>query len=209
VRAGTIALAALVGLARCATPPTRAVPVAAPACVEADDGEAVTRGERPWWSTLAPGPWVLEGRSLVLARGSSAEHHHPAEGWLRARVAARLAVRAEARAQAVAGALPEPEVLDFFVTPDGRFLALAAIPVPGAASAPEARAPAAIRGPGRRRVGRHLFEDGRHLFLECEVEGSLANPERGRARISAEHAPAPPKSLGSAARLAQAGASPR
>jgi hypothetical protein len=174
----------------------------------------VLEGAQPWWGSIAPGTYALEDRSAVLAVGRSDAHHHVAEGWLAARVAARLSVRRAAEALTFSGTMPEPELADFFITARGEFLALMAMPLPEGLTPPDPVEPLApppeLAALGRLRVGRHVFEGGRHLFLECEVEGPLANPDWGRARVSAELGPRHVPTLGAPAlTLAPARPAPR
>lgn len=149
----------------------------------------VAQGELPWWHDLPPGVYQFEGRRRVLAVGRSTDHHHVAEGFLKAKVTARLGVRKAAEPVAFSGTMPEPELSDLFITREQKFYVLYQLPVPEAAQVEPAPAPlavpAALVGPGRHRVGRHVFEGDRHLYLECEVEGPIANPDWGRTRATA------------------------
>ena len=151
----------------------------------------VAQGELPWWHDLAPGVYDFDGRRRVMAVGRSSDHHHVAEGFLKAKVTARLGVRKAAEPVAFSGTMPEPELSDLFITRDQKFFALYQLPVPEAAQVDPAPAPLAVpvalAGPGRRRLGRHIFEGERHLYLECEVEGPVANPDWGRTRATARH----------------------
>lgn len=151
--------------------------------------DAVSRGELPWWHGLAAGVYRYRGEVVVLAVGGSTEHHHPTEGFLQAKVTARLAVRKAAAAVSFAGPMPEPELSDLFVTRKETFLALHLLRVPDDATPPselrELSAPPSLAGAGRRRLGRHVFERDRHLYLECDVEGPVANPDWGRSRATA------------------------
>lgn len=150
---------------------------------------AVTRGEIPWWHTLEPSIYALEGQVVVLAVGRSSDHHHVAEGFLKSKVAARLAVRKASETIAFSSPMPEPELFDLFITREQRFYALYRMPVPEKAeltvSPRPLEPPANIDVPGLHRLGRHVFDGERHLFLECEVEGPIANPDWGRSRASA------------------------
>jgi hypothetical protein len=161
--------------------------VSVPVAVGVDD--PVTRGELPWWYALKEGIYRFEDETVVLAVGESSSHKHVAEGFLNARVTARLAVRRAAERIRFKGSIPEPSMLDLFVTRERRFLALYIIRVPRDAgvpgAAPSASPPGMLKMNGRRRVGRHIFEGDRHLFLECDVEGPIANPDWGRTRASA------------------------
>jgi hypothetical protein len=191
-------------LAACATPPSPAAapppptpdPRPAPTELRAAVGEPVEpargpvhRGELPWWHDLPPGVYQFEGQRRVLAVGRSTDHHHVAEGFLKAKVTARLGVRKAAEPVAFAGTMPEPELSDLFITREHKFYALYQLPVPEAAQVEPPAAPLAIpvglTGAGRHRVGRHVFEGDRHLYLECEVEGPVANPDWGRSRATA------------------------
>jgi hypothetical protein len=147
------------------------------------------RGELPWWHALKGGIYRYEDGLVVLAIGDSTNHHHIAEGFLHAKVSARLAVRKASEPIRFQSGIPEPELVDLFLTQDRRFYALYAIKVPASAelpaSIPELNAPGLLKMNGRRRVGRHVFDSGHHLFLECDIEGPIANPDWGRARASA------------------------
>ena len=143
---------------------------------------------RPWWTDMPADVYHLAGAPIVYGVGRSSEHHHPAEGFLRAKVRARLAVRRAAGTVAFRGPMPEPMLQDLFIDATGTFWALYRLDVPVGASAPPNRQPWRAPHPlrtGRGRVGRHLFEGGRHLFLECDVEGPIANPDWGQTRASA------------------------
>ncbi len=151
----------------------------------------VTRGELPWWIDLRPGVY-RRGRDLVvLAIGDSRDHHHVAEGFLHAKVTARLGVRRASELIRFGGAIPEPELEDLFVTRERRILALYVLRVPKDADVqltpPAMERPASPRSNGRHRIGRHVFEGDRHLFLECDVEGPIANPDWGRTRAAARN----------------------
>lgn len=152
-------------------------------------GSPVGRGEIPWWHDLDPRIYALDGEVVVLAVGRSSEHHHVAEGFLKSKVAARLGVRKASESIGFAGAMPEPELFDLFITREQRFFALYRMAVPEGAEVavpPEPlEAPANIDVPGLHRLGRHVFDGERHLFLECDVEGPIANPDWGRSRASA------------------------
>jgi hypothetical protein len=149
----------------------------------------VMRGEIPWWHTLKNGLYRYDDEVVVLAIGDSRNHHHITEGFLHAKVNARLAVRKASEPIQFPEGIPEPELLDLFLSQDGRFLALYAIHVPPNATVPReipvVRAPELLKATGRRRVGRHVFEGERHLYLECDIEGPIANPDWGRARAAA------------------------
>ena len=90
--------------------------------------------------------------------------------------------------------MPEPYLEDLFITAERAFVALYRLDVPGNVTLPDSVAawviPDSFRGLGRRRVGRHIFEDASHLFLECDVEGPIANPDWGQTRASAQWIPA-------------------
>lgn len=149
----------------------------------------VLRGELPWWHELRDGVYRLGTDVVVVALGDSGNHRHAQEGLLQSKVTARLAARKASETIRFKGGIPEPTLEDLFITRDRRFLALYVIRVPASAVVPppvkEIGTPALLRMDGRRRVGRHIFEGARHLFLECEVEGPIANPEWGRTRASA------------------------
>lgn len=200
----TALLLALAGCTSTAPPPAPPPPVVAPppppalaaaaapaAAPVADD--PVSRGELPWWHDLEPGIYADRGTRIVYAVGRSAEHHHVAEGFLRAKVVARLGVRKAAEPVAFSGTMPEPELSDLFITRKQKFFALYRMPLPeGSELAVEPRAldiPEVLEVPGRRRIGRHVFEGRRHLYLECEVEGPVANPDWGRSRATAMWTP--------------------
>ncbi|MEO1337381.1 MAG: hypothetical protein AAFV29_17185 [Myxococcota bacterium] len=147
------------------------------------------RVQRPWWHGIKAGVFRRDTKPAVMAVGRSAEHRHPAEGLIQAKVRARLAVRRAAGAIAFVGPLPEPYIEDMFIGPDGTFWALYRLDVPSNAKWPASvtawTPPARVRQLGRRRIGRHMFEDTHHLYLECDVEGPLTNPDWGQNRASA------------------------
>lgn len=149
----------------------------------------VTRGELPWWHDLRPGVYRFGKEVVVLATGDSKDHHHIAEGFLQAKVMARLGARRASETIRFQSAMPEPALEDLFVTRERRILALYLLRVPKDAALPPAieslERPAALQNAGRHRVGRHIFENDRHLFLECDVEGPIANPDWGRTRAAA------------------------
>ncbi len=151
----------------------------------------VGRGELPWWHDLAAGVYRFEGQTVVLAVGDSKDHHHIAEGFITSKVRARLAARKATERIGFAGPMPEPEMYDLFITREQRFLALYRLVVPADAALSGAPVPLAVppalRIAGLHRRGRHVFEGDRHLFLECDVEGPIANPDWGRSRASARY----------------------
>ncbi len=151
------------------------------------------RETRPWWHDRLPGVYTRSGTVSVMGVGRSTDHRHPAEGFLRAKVKARLAVRRAAGGVAFDGAMPEPYLEDLFISPTMGFWALYRLDVPGNAGLPDRVAewvlPARFRRSGRYRIGRHTFENSRHLFLECDVEGPFANPDWGQTRASARLLP--------------------
>jgi hypothetical protein len=153
------------------------------------DPQTLQEGELPWWYALKAGTYKYGSEVMVMATGRSVDHHHVAEGFLHAKVTARLAVRKAAESVAFAGNLPEPELVDLFITRDRKFLALFGLKVPPEAkrqgSPAELIVPEVVRGEGRHRVGRHVYEGEQHLFLECEIEGPIANPDWGRTRAAA------------------------
>jgi hypothetical protein len=174
------------------TPPpevTRDLVPAAPPVVS-----AVGSGELPWWHDLTPGVYRLGAATVVLAPGASGDHHHIAEGFSKSKVSARVAVRRAAERLTIEGLVPEPFLFDLFITRDQRFLALYRIDVPlearVAGETVELSVPAVG---GQHRLGRHVFDGERHLFLECEVEGPIANPDWGRSRASAMASVPPPR----------------
>jgi hypothetical protein len=155
------------------------------------DGGPVGKGELPWWHALEADIYRFDGELVVLAVGDSSDHHHIAEGFMKAKVKARLAARKQAERIAFSGPMPEPELFDLFITREHRFLALYRLEVPANASltspAESLEAPRELSVGGMHRRGRHVFVGGRHLFLECDVEGPIANPDWGRSRASARY----------------------
>lgn len=149
----------------------------------------VARGELPWWHDLPPGVYRLGKDVVVLAIGDSKDHHHIAEGFLQAKVMARLGVRRASSTVRFNAPMPEPALEDLFITRERRILALYLVHVPKEAELPATLKtidrPSILKGAGRHRVGRHVFEGDRHLFLECDVEGPIANPDWGRTRAAA------------------------
>lgn len=169
-------------------PPPPAPPPPAPVPVTPDaDPQLVIEGELPWWYALKSGLYKYGERELILATGRSVDHHHVIEGFVKAKVTARLGVRRAAAMFTFSGNLPEPELVDLFITRDRKFLALYGLPwAPSTKEPPPALvAPEAVGQAGRHRVGRHLYQGPEHLFLECEVEGPIANPDWGRTRAAA------------------------
>ncbi len=169
------------------TPPAQK-PVVAETPV-ADD--PVARGELPWWHDLKPGVFRRGEQTVVLAVGHSPDHHHVAAGFLHSRVAARIAVRRAAATVGFQGTMPQPELSDLFITREQQFWALYELRVP-----PDAKLPAVVHDLAkpdfsntRHRRGRHVFERGRHAFLDCEVEGPIANTDWGRDRATAFWSP--------------------
>jgi hypothetical protein len=191
----------------CATPPASPsssleppAPVAPPPEIAAelvstetisDDTSPAGRGELPWWHELEPSIYRFEGEVVVLGVGDSKDHHHVAEGFLTAKVKARLLVRKACERIGFKGPMPEPELFDLFITREQRFYALYRLDVPHEAtltSPPQPlEVPLEVRAAGMHRRGRHVFEGRRHLFMECDVEGPLANPDWGRSRASARN----------------------
>jgi hypothetical protein len=157
--------------------------------VAVEVGDPVTRGELPWWHTVKDGIYRYGDDVVVIALGQSGSHHHIAEGFLQSKVGARLAVRKAAERIRWASAIPEPTLEDLFITRERTFYALYLIHVAKDAGVPSSiptlTPPDLLRARGRRRVGRHVYEDDRHLYLECDVEGPVANPDWGRTRASA------------------------
>ena len=124
----------------------------------------------------------------IIAVGASKDHHHIAEGLLLAKVKARLKVRKASERVAFKSAMPEPQLLDIFVTRKGQILALHSMLIPEDSSPPKNTAtllvPERLLIPGRHRIGRHIYEGNKHLYMECDVEGPLTNPDWGRSRAS-------------------------
>ncbi|MCK6545661.1 hypothetical protein L6R52_07310 [Myxococcota bacterium] len=161
-----------------------------PVSIAVEVQDPVTRGELPWWHAVQDGVYRFDGALVVLAVGRSTSHHHVAEGFLASKVQARLAVRRAAERIRFAGPVPEPVLEDLFITRERTFLALYSLHVPKDAGVSSATIttlapPDLLRMAGRRRVGRHVYERDRHLYLECDVEGPIANPDWGRTRASA------------------------
>jgi hypothetical protein len=151
--------------------------------------DPVEQGELPWWHDLEPGVYRYQDQRMVFAVGQSSDHHHITEGFLTAKVTARLGVRKAAEPVAFSGTMPEPELSDLFITRQQRFYALYRMPLPSqarlAAPPKPLPVPRALGHAGRRRIGRHVFEGAQHMYLECEVEGPVANPDWGRTRATA------------------------
>jgi hypothetical protein len=169
--------------------PAEPAPIERPQPAPRDD--EVSRGELPWWYALPAGVYRFDREIMVVGIGDSKDHHHVAEGFLQAKVTARLGVRRASEAIRFAGAVPEPSLEDLFITRERRILALYTLRVPkDAAHPPSPKAierPAVPKHVGRHRIGRHVFEGDRHLFLECDVEGPIANPDWGRTRAAARN----------------------
>lgn len=170
--------------------PPRHLELVQPARANAElQDTVVTRGELPWWHDLRPGVYRFGKEVVVLATGDSKDHHHIAEGFLQAKVMARLGARRASESIRFQSPMPEPALEDLFVTRERRIMALYLLKVPKDATLPPAieslERPAALQNAGRHRVGRHVFENDRHLFLECDVEGPIANPDWGRSRAAA------------------------
>lgn len=149
----------------------------------------VEKGELPWWHELRAGVYRFRGRTVVLGVGRSTNHHHVVEGFMKSKVKARLSVRRAADRVVFKGAMPEPRMVDLFVTRENRFLSLYELEVPSTAKAPEdlpaLEIPTDLKDGARRRVGRHVYDGPDHLFLECEIEGPIANPDWGQSKASA------------------------
>ena len=147
---------------------------------------------RPWWATIMPGLYLVGDRIAVMATGLSSEHRHPAEGFLQAKVRARLAVRRAAQVIAFEGRMPEPVLEDVFITAANAYWVLYRLDL---AADVDHAAPAAWAPPrpaperGRHRIGKHIFDGPRHLYLECPIEGPIANPDWGQSRASARWIP--------------------
>lgn len=149
--------------------------------------DPVASGQRPWWSELSTGSYTLERSSEPaankvwdLAVGRSSGHHHPAEGLLEAKVQARLALERE-----LEGDDAPLVLLDLFLTPEGILLALTGRRRAAPVDAPPLEAPPSVVADGPHLVGPHRFHDDRHLYLECDVEGPLANPSWGTRQVLA------------------------
>ena len=155
------------------------------------DGGPIGEGELPWWHALPPNIYRFEGSVVVLAVGDSKDHHHIAEGFMTSKVKARLFVRKQAERIGFSGPMPEPQMFDLFITREQRFFTLYRLEVPASAqlSSPieTLEVPRGLGGEGMHRRGRHVFAGDRHLFLECDVEGPIANPDWGRSRASARY----------------------
>jgi hypothetical protein len=190
----------VLGCASTPPPETVAEPVAPPPEIAAElvsnsiapaDGDPVDKGELPWWHALPSDIYRFGGDTVVLAVGDSKDHHHIAEGFMTSKVKARLFARKQAERIGFTGPMPEPELFDLFITREHRFYALYRLEVPANAqltSQVEAlEAPVALSVLGMHRRGRHVFDGHRHLFLECDVEGPIANPDWGRSRASARY----------------------
>lgn len=165
-------------------------PAATPVAVEVEPTvDPIERGELPWWHALRAGLYRFGDRTVVLGVGRATDHHHIAEGYMKARVTARLAVRKAAEPVQFDGTMPEPRMVDLFITREQKFLSLYVLDVPEAATVPEGLTtvapPKDLAGAGRRRVGRHVYDGEEHLYLECEIEGPIANPDWGRSKASA------------------------
>lgn len=149
----------------------------------------ISRGELPWWHRLTAGVYNKGGVIMVLGTGDSSDYEHIAEGYLHAKVSARLSVRRASEVIRFDVAQPEPALEDLFITRKRHVFALYAMRLPRnvslPANVPSLEPPRVFRAEGRRRVGRHVFEGERHLYLECEVEGPIANPDWGRTRAAA------------------------
>ncbi len=149
----------------------------------------IGRGELPWWHRLKPGVYRFGGQTVVLGVGRATTHHHVAEGFMKSKVTARLSVRKAAEPIRFADGVPEPRIVDLFITREGHFLALYVLDVPESATVvgtpPKLEVPNMFDADGRRRIGRHVYDGHEHLFLECEIEGPIANPDWGRSRASA------------------------
>jgi hypothetical protein len=89
---------------------------------------------------------------------------------------------------------PRPRLIDLFVSPEGDLFVLLGLRLEGrrergAAQPPTLAPPPSVIAAGPHRVGPHQFHDDRHLYLECEIEGPLANPNWGAERALARLAP--------------------
>ena len=161
----------------------------APAAIPEEDAGPVERGELPWWYGLRAGVYHFGERPVVLGVGRVSDHHHIAEGFMKAKVTARLAVRKAAEPVRFEGTVPEPRMIDLFITREKRFLSLYVLDLPSDATVPDdiqtLAVPDELLEGGRRRVGRHVYDGAVHLYLECEIEGPIANPDWGRSKASA------------------------
>lgn len=150
--------------------------------------EPISQGELPWWHGLKANIYRFNGSYRAIAVGISKDHHHIAEGLLMARVKARLLARKASERVAFKGPMPEPQLLDLFVTRKGKILALHSMPIPESVSVPKGIATLSVPKPllirGHHRIGRHIFDGTKHLFMECDVEGPLTNPDWGHSRAS-------------------------
>lgn len=148
--------------------------------------DPIGAGLQPWWAHLETATYELhrvgEAHTVwELAVGRSTGHHHPVEGVLAAKVAARLMLAPES------ADAPELVLLDLFMTSNRTLLALVGRPRSKPAHPVERtlQAPLSIIAKGPHRVGPHRFHDDQHVFLECEVEGPLANPSWGPQQVLA------------------------
>jgi len=82
----------------------------------------------------------------------------------------------------------EPMLVDLFITRTLEVFALSQLVVPTELARSrqhtELTTPASFLE-GRYRQGRHLFETGRHIYLDCEVEGPFINPHWGLSSAAA------------------------
>ena len=84
----------------------------------------------------------------------------------------------------------EPRILDLFITPDNGVYVLYGAPL--SASHPGDLSPLAppveLKGSKELHlIGRHLFKNSRHTYLECDVEGPVTNPDWGSDEVVAQH----------------------
>lgn len=149
--------------------------------------ERVLAGIEPWWAGVKPGPYRVLGGTpqpgrWLLAEGRSTSHHHAAEGLLKARIDARLRLRAQVDGSRAI----EPVLIDLFITPERHFFVLYGIPLDEDKDPmPVLSPPSALAIRGQHNVGRHRFYDERHLYLECDIEGPLTNPDWGSRQMTA------------------------
>jgi hypothetical protein len=140
--------------------------------------------ERPWWADLRPGVFLLYGHRQILAVGTSTTHRDPRDAIEEADINASEAL-ARYHAEATGQPADAPsQRWDLFLDRASRAYALRGLSVPEAfgkqTTAAAIRAPDGLWSDMRRRVGRHIYLRGRHLYAECDVEGPFLSPEWGR-----------------------------
>lgn len=164
----------------CPSPP----PVAA----TTSPAQSAMEDEAPWWISLKPGVYAYQGQAHLLVVGQSTGHHHAAEGFLTAKVRAHMSLKRLGEKTAHGGKQTQPHLLDFYITRQQQYFVLFEQKITPAEtiellSLPGSNSAATIRH--RHREGRHIYRGAEHLYLECEVEGPIANPDWGRNRASA------------------------